>query len=403
MSAFDDHSTPPKDAKVEADQNPRGIANPGSLCYLITLLQHLAHIPAFKSHIIDVVYNTNPPFEFTTKYDDVMKQLASVMLHLGPLTTNASVEAVEVTPLYHSIQAALQKDINIDLPRDASEYFGELCKLLGLWFAQSSVQSHPVLMQKPSSLQYFQGSIQNIIEPMDVVDIDRYQKIIKTEHFNYLSLNISSGHLLGSFQQFQQAQHFPFKWKDPSHPNQYEAQPRMTKKCSLLHTLPPVLMLHLNRFSYSMKYKVKLKLHDFFEFPERFSLQLDEKMHNLNTKESYEYELRGVLVHIGETAYTGHYVSYVYNEENKSWWHCNDHEVTPAPNFVHEGMKELFGVKYSNNDEKEKEGDENKDKSSEDSSSSSSSSSSSDSDSEGDGGSKTEPRSAFILFYHLLS
>lgn len=52
------------------------------------------------------------------------------------------------------------------------------------------------------------------------------------------------------------------------------------------------------------------------------------------TEKHHTYRLMSIISHFGLTTKTGHYVSDVYNAEEKSWFHYDDEAVTPITESV---------------------------------------------------------------------
>ena len=86
---------------------------------------------------------------------------------------------------------------------------------------------------------------------------------------------------------------------------------------NILFSLPPVLVLILNRG--------KGKSFDCdVDFPEFLNLQ-----NFINYKKSiYEYRLRGVISHLGESGMSGHFIAYCRHRINNKWYCYNDATVT---------------------------------------------------------------------------
>jgi len=90
---------------------------------------------------------------------------------------------------------------------------------------------------------------------------------------------------------------------------------------------PPVLAVHLKRFEFSKSgNRIKKSEHVTFE------RELDIAPFVVDAKSAVKYELFGVLVHSGKSAYGGHYYSYVRapGNESKRWFLMNDSSVSPA-------------------------------------------------------------------------
>lgn len=120
-------------------------------------------------------------------------------------------------------------------------------------------------------------------------------------------------------------------------------------KRTCIHTLPPVLILHLKRFEFDFDLMKKMKLNDHCEFPsvinmERFAVDYLERQAAPDTSSEaaeaeartngFVYQLAGVLVHSG-TSDSGHYYSFIRERRvdemggGRGWLHFNDTLVEP--------------------------------------------------------------------------
>jgi len=99
---------------------------------------------------------------------------------------------------------------------------------------------------------------------------------------------------------------------------------RMTKKLSI-HKFPPILVLHLKRFSEGSRFRQKLS--HLVRFPLR-SLDLSPFSSRSYEDSSPIYDLYAVSNHIG-SCYGGHYTAYCCNPTNKQWNSFNDSSVKP--------------------------------------------------------------------------
>ena len=87
-----------------------------------------------------------------------------------------------------------------------------------------------------------------------------------------------------------------------------------------IHRMPPVLLLHLKRFEYSVSARKKDKFVDF---------QLEQLSLKDHTSEEHQplYNLRAVSNHYG-TMNGGHYTSYCKSPQDDVWYSCDDKNVT---------------------------------------------------------------------------
>lgn len=103
-----------------------------------------------------------------------------------------------------------------------------------------------------------------------------------------------------------------------------------TKKC-LIRKLPQILFITLARYSYSGKKNL-----DEVEAPFEIAVPLRDNRspshspsaHRYLDDEDNKYQLMAVVCHLGSSLNAGHYTSYVYNQNNFSWYCCDDDSIT---------------------------------------------------------------------------
>ena len=88
---------------------------------------------------------------------------------------------------------------------------------------------------------------------------------------------------------------------------------------SFLVTCPKILIIVLNRGK-GIEFNVKL------EFDEKLSLQ---NYININEEKKFDYELIGVVTHMGLSGATGHFIACCKSPINNMWYKYNDDLVTP--------------------------------------------------------------------------
>ncbi len=345
---------------TDVDERRCGIPNPGSLCYLISVVQQLFAIPRIRGAFLDLELAINFVIQSMTDIEeDVNSSYAETINELVQLFGNLqnNVEDIDITKLYFSLQKSLKKDIDIYKPRDASECFGDICKAINLVFATPLIkilldQYHAQTSYSSPIEKFFYGELNTIIKPIKLdMDFDYSSMLIsRFEKFHYLSIDIESGNLVDGIKAFMKSQLFQFKWKLPN--NQCLSAPFLTEKKTVIQSWPQVLVIHLNRFTYSMEYKCKLKLFDFFEFPSEFSsedLLADySSAADADGAIYHKYKLSGVIVHIGETAYDGHYISAV--ERNGKWILFDDESTELCSDSF---LSTTYGNKYDDMEDSE--------------------------------------------------
>ena len=93
------------------------------------------------------------------------------------------------------------------------------------------------------------------------------------------------------------------------------------RKLDIAH-LPPVLIIHLNRFEHDVLMKKK---QNYVEFPIE-NLDISQYMSSVCKSRSSGYDLYGIANHYG-TIDGGHYTAYCKSSITKSWFKFDDHEV----------------------------------------------------------------------------
>ncbi|CAF5175986.1 unnamed protein product, partial [Rotaria magnacalcarata] len=100
-------------------------------------------------------------------------------------------------------------------------------------------------------------------------------------------------------------------------------------KSTKLNHVSPVIFIQFKRFIYDKDVKVIRKIKQFISYPEVLDIspfltseiiQLNHEQYNSN---DYIYKLNAVVVHIGETADSGHIFSYIRSPDNL-WYKAND-------------------------------------------------------------------------------
>ena len=95
--------------------------------------------------------------------------------------------------------------------------------------------------------------------------------------------------------------------------------------CTLLTTGPEILILILNR-GQGIQFNVKIN------FVERLNLASYIQFSNTGVN----YELIGVITHMGDNSMSGHFIAYCKSPISKTWFKYNDAIVSPVGNFKSE-------------------------------------------------------------------
>ncbi|KAH7889396.1 hypothetical protein F5I97DRAFT_1801122 [Phlebopus sp. FC_14] len=96
-----------------------------------------------------------------------------------------------------------------------------------------------------------------------------------------------------------------------------------------LRSLPPVLHFSLLRFVYDFTSMERRKSKHNLLFPTTLDMsKFVSSRESISGEEGHVYELRGVLLHKGASAYHGHYEAQVLDTASKTWFQFDDETVT---------------------------------------------------------------------------
>ncbi|CAF0845967.1 unnamed protein product, partial [Brachionus calyciflorus] len=111
--------------------------------------------------------------------------------------------------------------------------------------------------------------------------------------------------------------------------NQYYCDNCNSKSNAIRRTkisaLPPILNLQLMRFVYDRNSGHKKKLSNRVKFSE--TLDLNSLIEN-NKCQNQLYNLGAILMHVGKSAYSGHYTAQIKNFKTNDWFNFNDEIIT---------------------------------------------------------------------------
>ena len=111
-----------------------------------------------------------------------------------------------------------------------------------------------------------------------------------------------------------------------------------------IYQLPKVLIIVLNRGKNNEDFKDK------FTFPEVLTFADDKSnFYIINQEQNIRFYLSGIIVHLGESSSSGHFICYCRNKLNDKFVCYNDKSVTEQNIEVEDAMKETIS---KNSDEK---------------------------------------------------
>ncbi|OHT06323.1 hypothetical protein TRFO_25582 [Tritrichomonas foetus] len=307
-----------------------GLRNLGSTCYMNSIFQQLFFVPPFRKKIIE--FDTSCEHDETTNsqitnQDNLEAQLKFQKLFSEMLLTRR--KSCDTQPFCSVWKGWGRTIINTHDQQDAFEFF------------------QMFLGQFPDSInKYFKGTIKNTFRG------EKFESS-NDEEFFALGLTIQKcPNIIESFKVFLMSETFPqYKTDDGRVIN--------VEKYAKIGKVPPVLVLQLKRFEYSLTTFERIKINDRCEFPTKINIKdfviqnhtgsINENNSNdgncRNGNDDLLYELTGVVLHSG-TARGGHYTSVI--KLKGRWYWFNDMEVSVISESEFEKM--AYGGRSKNND-----------------------------------------------------
>jgi len=271
-----------------------GLQNQGATCYMNSLLQSLFHLPVFRK------------FVYQIPTQDVENPELSIPLQLQRLFYNMqySNNAVATKDLTKSFG---WKNEDIMVQHDIQEFNRVLIANLENKVKDTDLENE--------IRKLFRGKIRSYVK---CVNVD-FEASNETDFYD-LQLHVKdNANLQDSFEQYLHVERL-----DGS--NQYRVEGHGKQDADLgieFLAFPPVLQIHLNRFTYDYEKESIVKINDHYEYPESIDLAQYLKNYSNNPK---LYDLVGVLVHSG-TNYSGHYYAYIRPTPESDWLMFNDSQV----------------------------------------------------------------------------
>lgn len=309
-----------------------GINNPGSLCYMISILQQLYACDQFRDVLL---LQSSLPIN---RFGSVISTLKELFTLLHSPQSGAIIENGILNSL-------LDSSLSIDTQQDVAQYFSRLSSRI-----ESDLTNISISMP-------WVGQLVHIVQRGPVLDL-------RPEKFYYLSLNIkgvngdvSRNNLHAALQDFTHAMSFPVGGAE------------IVKTCKFQH-LPSRLVFHLKRFDYSYSAGITLKINEHFSFPQ--TLDMSEFLYcsskdppstatssTHDSPDTQSFTLSGVIVHKG-SADSGHYYSLVRRLRDdglSEWLMFDDAKVTSFDIARLENV--CFGRRGRSNDGKSSKDNEN--------------------------------------------
>ena len=348
--------TTPFDVNIRTPEEKLiGLRNFGSTCYLNSLTQQLFMMPSFYK---DLFNNFIIPEKNYEKYQySVIYNLQLTFQNLK----NGCMAPYPPNRFIKSFKSAFNGEpIQFGIQQDSDEFLSILC---------DNLEKEAKEYGKENFLENsFKGKISNEILSLEK-EYPYYSH--SEEPFFRITLDIK-GH-----KSLEEALDAYVKGEILDGDNKYYVDKYKKKisirKSSSLKILGNVVIIHLKRFEFDFVTFNNYKLSDYLKFPRdinfkkwtRAYLRLNDneegnKISNDLLKitdiekqnlidDNMEYILTGILVHGGSNLQSGHYYSYIMDQETGKWYQFNDNAISDY-NINIDLEKECFGNIGSNND-----------------------------------------------------
>ena len=319
-----------------------GLKNNGNTCYLNTVIQQLYMIPQFRYLIMNIDDNKEKIKNDFVDDNNVLHQLQRMFTYL--LFSACG----EFNPKDFALSFKGEVDV-LTGQQDCQEFYSNLCDKLEehlknteqRYLINNLFYGKVCLVNKCSSCGYMKYGYDTFTSlSLDIENINNIHESLN----KYISTDNIEDYTCGN------------------------CNKKVTlEKRALLSELPNILVIHLKRINMNYNENKIEKINSRFEFPKKLNLKnycvenvlnKEDEMNDIYKKkdEYYEYELKGINVHMGN-AEGGHYVSMIKvdkenkndNDEKDKWYKFNDTKVNEFD--INNIEKECFGGKNEDSNE----------------------------------------------------
>ena len=324
-----------------------GLRNFGATCYLNSLFQQMFMIPTFYQDLFkfNVVKENDENLMYSTIYN---MQLSFINLKKSCMSFYPPIDFIK------SFKTAFNGEpINLGIQQDTDEFLAILC---------DELEKEAKKYGKENFLENsFKGKITNEIVSLEK-EYPYYSQTV--EPFYRITLDIK-GH-----NNLEDALDAYIKGEVLEGDNQYYVE-KYKKKISILKRtsikkIANQIIIHLKRFEFDFYTFQNNKLNDYLKFPLKINfkkwtraylrmneINKDENNENSNNiiseeekenliDEKMNYELTGILIHSGASLQSGHYYSFIKDQETNKWYKFNDSTISEY-DIDNDLEKECFG------------------------------------------------------------
>ena len=331
-----------------------GLKNFGATCYLNSLFQQMFMIPTFQQDLFSFnIINKNENLNNNENENEDLKY--STIYNMQLAFTNLKKTCMPFYPpikFIKSFKSAFNgQPINIGIQQDTDEFLAILC---------DELEKEAKKFGKENFLENsFKGKITN-----EIVSLEKqYPYYSQTEEpFYRITLDIK-GH-----NNLEDALDAYIKGEILDGDNKYFVekynQKISIKKRTSIKKIGNQIIIHLKRFEFDFITFQNNKLNDYLKFPLKLNFKKwtrvfirtnevnndennenniisEEEKENLND-EKMNYELTGILIHSGASLQSGHYYSFIKDQETNKWYKFNDSKISEY-DIDNDLEKECFG------------------------------------------------------------
>ena len=314
-----------------------GLRNLAATCYMNSLMQQFYMVPQFRARIFSLVpylpegteapTTQNTGKSTLTDSRNVLFQLQSLFAHLQESQLKYY-DPTSFTKVYKDPDGRVMNPV---VQMDAEEFFAGLLDKI-----ESVVKGTP---DEKAVRDFFGGSLWQQVEAKDCGHVSRREEEMLT-----IPVEVKGkANLYQSLEAFVKADILDGD-------NKYQCsqcnQMVDARKYACLGRLPDNLVFSLKRFDFDFETLTRVKVHDYFEFPQSLSVEpytADGLMRKSKLAkgealtdedkfdpEDFEYSLSGIVIHRG-SADSGHYYSYIKDRNSSPdrprWYLFNDMSV----------------------------------------------------------------------------
>ena len=299
-----------------------GLKNISNTCYLNSVIQILFMIPEFRFLILSLNDGRAQIKGDLLDDDNMLHQLQKLFTNL--LLTSEPFFAPK--DFYLSLRDTNNNLFaNLNGQKDSQEFFLYLCDKL-------ETLIKPITEQQFLVNNCFGGKICHLSKCSNCNNVNKNYEDFKTLSLEVQGIN-SLEESLNNFIANEKIEDY-----NCSNCNNRVILNRESK----ISQLPNYLVIHLKRLVRNMENDKLEKINSRFEFPLILNMEkyFDKEQENKEIK--YEYNLKGVNVHMGNTD-DGHFISIIKGEKDEKWYEFNDTLIQEFD--INNLEEEVFGGK----------------------------------------------------------